>query len=74
MEGFCFAGVETPPAAKSSTRRGFLLGIACIPIAVMAGVAGAYWWIVVRKRKSEETANYIAMTDNDTLLDRLEEP
>jgi hypothetical protein len=40
----------------------------------MAGFAGAYWWVVVRKRKNQDAANYIAMTDNDGLLDSLEEP
>lgn len=73
-EKYLRAGGGAPPASAGTSRKGLLIGIACIPVAVMAGFAGAYWWVVVRKRKNQDAANYIAMTDNDGLLDSLEEP
>jgi hypothetical protein len=66
----------TPSAAsEKSSHTGLFIGLACfVPLAAIAGFGAAYWWKTVRKRRAEEEGTDIAMTENDRLLNSLDEP
>lgn len=63
-----------PSASQGSTGKGILIGVSCTAVAAIAGLGAAFWWTSVRNRRSQENANYIAMTENDGLLSSTDQP